>query len=201
MISRIKGTLLSSTTERVEVETASGLVYEVEIPLTVHQRMPAVGSEVELRTLYVVREDAATLFGFIDAGERELFSRLLTASGVGAKVALAMLSTYTARRLAQALAEKDVTALQQVSGIGRKKAEMIVLALADKVAELAVSLAGVEGGAGGAESAAGSVQAAVAALVALGFSFADADAAVRGALAEGEADSTDELVRRALRSR
>lgn len=201
MISRIKGTLLSATTERVEVETASGLVYEVEIPLTVHQRMPAVGSEVELRTLYVVREDSATLFGFIDAGERELFSRLLTASGVGAKVALAMLSTYTARRLAQALAEKDVTALQQVSGIGRKKAEMIVLALADKVAELAVSLAGVEGGAGSAESASGSVQAAVAALVALGFSFADADAAVRSALAEGEAGSTDELVRRALRSR
>ena len=107
-------------------------------------------------------------------------------------MALAMLSTYSARRLAQALVEKDVNALRQVSGVGRKTAERIILELADKVEDLAV---GPEGELRGPPPGA---QEAVAALVALGYALVDADAAVRGALADGEAESTDELIRRAL---
>lgn len=194
MISRLKGTLLSRSTERVEVEMSGGVVYEVEIPLTVFQRLPKAGSQVELRTLQVVREDSATLYGFLDALERELFRRLLGTSGVGAKLALSMLSTYTAARLARALVEKDVNALKQVSGVGRKTAERIILELADKVVDLAVDAGGGPGdGTGGSGS-----QAAVSALVALGYAFSVADEAVRTVLAEGEVDSTDELIRKAL---
>ena len=191
MISRLKGILLSRDLSSVEVETPGGVVYEVEIPLTILQKLPPEGSTVELRTYHLVREDQAALFGFLEPGERELFKRLLGASGVGAKLALAMLSTYSASRLAQALAEKDLAALTQVSGVGKKKAERIALELADKVKDLAVE-SGV--GAGGPPPPEG----AVSALVALGFSFAEADAAVRGALAQGEDLSTEALIRLAL---
>ena len=169
------------------------------MPLSILERLPKPPApDFEIRTLQVVREDSVTLYGFMETFERELFSRLLGASGVGPKVALAMLSTYSARRLAQALAEKDVNALKQVSGVGKKTAERIVLELADKVEDLALGAAGPDGARGGASPGA---QEAVGALVALGYSFVDADAAVRRSLAEGEAAGTDELVRRALAKR
>lgn len=196
MISRLKGTLLTRTPERIEVETGGGVVYEVEVPLTVFQRLPAAGAAVEIRTLQVVREDSASLYGFLDLLEREVFRRLLGTSGVGAKLALSMLSTYTAQRLARALVEKDVNALKQVSGVGKKTAERIILELADKVVDLAVGDA-LGDAADGAAGVRGS-QAAVQALVALGYSFNDADDAVRSVLAEGEVASTDELIRKAL---
>lgn len=193
MISRLRGTLLSRDAQGVEVETAGGVVYEVEVPTTVLERLPAQGQPVEMRTLQVVREDSVTLYGFLTAGERTLFRRLLTASGVGPKVALAMLSTYTAERLARALVEKDVPALQRVSGVGKKTAERIALELSDKVSDLALST-GPAPGPGGAPG----VQEAVAALVALGYGFAEADDAVRAVLAQGEVGSADTLIRRAL---
>ncbi len=194
MISRLKGTLISRELDHVEVETAGGVVYMIKIPLSILERLPKPPApDFEIRTLQVVREDSVTLYGFMDPFERELFSRLLGASGVGPKVALAMLSTYSAGRLAQALVEKDVNALQQVSGVGKKTAERIVLELADKVEDLAA--AGRDGSGPGTTPGA---QEAVAALVALGYSLVDADAAVRGALTRGEPESTDELIRRAL---
>lgn len=193
MISRLRGTLLSRTPAGVEVETSGGVVYEVEVPSTVLERLPGEGAAVEMRTVQVVREDSVSLYGFLDAGERTLFQRLLGASGVGPKVALAMLSTYSAPRLARALVEKDVAALQQVSGVGKKTAERIALELADRVADL--TLPGDR--TTGADARPGA-QEAVAALVALGYSFADADAAVRAVLAEGEVESADALIRRAL---
>ena len=191
MISRLRGTLLSLETDRVEVETTGGVVYEVEVPLTVIQRLPSPGGVLELRTLQVVTDSSVALYGFIDGYERTLFKRLLTASGVGAKVALAMLSTYPAERLARALMEKDTVALQQVSGIGKKKAEKIALDLADKVADLAIVTP-----TGPRESP--GAQEAVQALVALGLTFGDADHAVRAVLEAGVPDSTEELIRRAL---
>lgn len=196
MISRIKGTLLSRDLEHVEIETAGGVVYQIEVPLTILDRLPLPPkADFQMRVLQVVREDSLTLYGFIEPHERELFRRLLGASGVGPKVALAMLSTYAADRLARALAEKDINALKQVSGVGKKTAERIVLELSDKVQDLAVRPAG------GAEKSSAPAQEAVAALVSLGYSFPDADAAVRRVLEQGEVMSTDELIRRALAGR
>ena len=192
MISRLQGKLLSRDAACVEVETSGGVVYEVEVPITVLQGLPSPGGSVELRTLQVVTENSIALYGFSNAHERLLFQRLLTATGVGAKLALAMMSTYSAERLARALVEKDSTALQQVSGIGKKKAEKIALDLADKVADLAIVTPVVDGVTGGARGA-------VQALVNLGYSFSVADTAVRAVLEEdGVPDSTEELVRRAL---
>ena len=191
MISRLQGKLLSRNVTCVEIETSGGVVYEVEVPLTVLQRLPSPGGSVELRTLQVVTESSVALYGFSHGHGRLLFQRLLTATGVGAKLALAMMSTYSAERLARALVEKDSTALQQVSGIGKKKAEKIALDLADKVADLVIVTPVVDGVAGGAQEA-------VQALVTLGYSFSVADAAVRAILEDGVPDSTEELVRRAL---
>ena len=199
MISRLRGTLISREPNYIEVETAGGVVYEIKIPLSILQRLPKPPApDFEIRTLQLVREDSVTLYGFMEPFERELFTRLLGAPKVGPKVALAMLSTYSAGRLAQLLVEKDVAALTQVSGVGKKTAELIVLELADKVRDLAVEAGGLDRSGGGAGP---SAQEAVAALVGLGYSFVDADAAVRRALAEDEGAGTDELVRRALARR
>ena len=111
MISRLKGVLLTRDPESVEVETPGGVVYEVEVPLTVLERLPDPGAQVELRTVQVVTDASVALYGFVDDLERTLFRRLLTASGVGGKLALAMMSTYRADRLARALVEKDLAAL------------------------------------------------------------------------------------------
>ncbi|MDA0328638.1 MAG: Holliday junction branch migration protein RuvA [Gemmatimonadetes bacterium] len=191
MISRLQGVVLSRAADRVEIETKGGVVYEVEVPLFVLQRLPAPGGAVELRTLQVVTDSSASLYGFVDALERTLFQRLLTASGVGARLALAMMSTYTAERLARALLEKDTAALQQVSGIGRKKAEKIALDLSDKVADLAIITPSSPGQSSGAQEA-------VKALVALGYTFGDADRAVRGVLESGAPKTTEDLIRQAL---
>lgn len=192
MISRLHGTLLARDGDRVEVETRGGVVYEVELPVPVLQRLPPVGASVELRTVQVVSETSTALYGFIDGSQRTLFRRLLTASGVGAKLALAMMSTYSTERLARALQEKDTTALRQVSGIGKKTAEKIALELADKMDDLAILTPSADG------DRPGGAREAVQALVALGYSFAAADRAVRDVLAEGDLDDTDELIRRAL---
>ena len=191
MISRLRGTLVSKELDRVELETGGGVVYEVEIPLSIMERLPPEGSPVEIRTLQVVRQDSATLYGFLEPHERDLFSRLLTASGVGVKVALAMLSTYSAHRLARALAEKDLPALTQIPGVGKTTAERIALQLADKVKDLAV-------GPEGEPLAAPEGKEAVAALVALGYSFINADRAVRRAIQDGDPGSSEELIRKAL---
>jgi Holliday junction DNA helicase RuvA len=196
VISRLKGILVSREADGVEVETPGGVVYEVEVPITVLQRLPPPGSAVELRTVQVVTDSSVALYGFIDDLERTLFQRLLTASGVGGKLALAMMSAFRAERLARALVEKDLAALQQVSGVGKKKAEKIFVELSDKVADLAL-------GAGRGADAAGPApaQEAVQALVALGYSFADADQAVRRALEAGGVESADEIIRSALSGR
>ena len=192
MISRVKGTILERHPDRVEVETASGLVYEVEVPLSVMERLPPAGAAVELRTAHVVREDAVLLCGFLTGEERELFLRLLGASGVGTRLALAMLSAFPAGRLALALVEHDLAALTQVSGVGKKTAQKLALELSDKVSEFARAVD--SGGGTGSRSS----QEAVQALVALGYTFQDADRSVRRVLNGDESMSTDELIRRAL---
>src|SRR5690606_19622026 len=96
VIARIHGTLLVRELDRVEVLTPGGVGYELSIPRTVYERLPPVGREVALRTYQIVREDALLLFGFLEDSERVVFSRLLTATGVGPRLALSLLSALPA---------------------------------------------------------------------------------------------------------
>jgi holliday junction DNA helicase RuvA len=191
MIARLQGVLLARDGNRVEIETQGGVVYEVLVPLTVLQRLPSTGDLVEVRTVQVVSESALTLYGFLSPHERALFQRLLTATGVGAKLALAMMSTFPAERLARALIDKDTVALRQVKGVGKKTAEKMAVELSDRVADLAIVSISPK-----RETTA--VQEAVQALVSLGYTFGDADKAVRSALEAGPVGSVEELIRRAL---
>jgi holliday junction DNA helicase RuvA len=197
MISRLRGTLLSREGEVVEIATKGGVVYEVDVPLSVAERLPPVGEEVELRTVLLVREDQHALYGFHGVGERALFHRLLTVKGVGAKVAVGMLSAFAAPRLVQILAERNVPALTQVSGIGKRTAERIVLELSDRVGDLEAQL----GAESGVASAPNEAQSAVQALTALGMSFQEADLAVRSVLDGSEALTSAEIIRKALARR
>jgi len=192
VISRIRGTLVAHEESRVEVATAGGIVYEVEVPLTVAERLPAVGEEVELRTVFVVREDVQALYGLLEANEKALFDRLLTTKGVGGKNAMNMLSTYAAPRLIQILTERDVAALTQVSGIGRKTAERLVLELSDRMDDLEMEF---QPGRGVRVDGA---QAAVQALTALGMSTQEAERSVRAVLEDGTPITPEELIRKAL---
>ncbi|MEX0935879.1 MAG: Holliday junction branch migration protein RuvA [Gemmatimonadota bacterium] len=192
MISRLRGVLVSRTESGVEIATGGGVVYEVDVPLSVAMRLPPVGDEIELRTSQVVREDSLALYGFLESGERILFQTLMGTSGVGARLALAMLSTYPAGRLAKALIEKDIGALVQVSGVGKKTAERLALELSDRVKDLDLEVAPeATGGGTGAHEA-------IQALVALGMAYQDADRSVREVL-EDDADlDSEEIIRRAL---
>ncbi len=193
MISRIRGTLASVRTDRVELTTASGVTYELNIPTAVFGTLGNLGDEVELHTALVAREDSLELFGFGSGSDRELFLRLQSASGVGPRLALAILGTLPASRILAAIRSRDHAALQLVSGIGRKTAERISLELADRLDDLGAgedTEPAVVGGAG-----------ALAALRALGYSSAesqDALVAARRDLAD-EPSGTEELVRVALR--
>ena len=192
MISRLRGTLLSRGGTGIEIATAGGTVYEVDVPISVAERLPPMGEEMEIRTVHVVREDLMALYGFLEVGERQLFQILLGASGVGAKLALAMMSTYSASRLARALAERDVGALVQVPGVGKKTAERLALELGDRAEVIDMrSEATAPGVSGGAHDA-------VTALVSLGMSFQDADRAVRIVLENDAELETEILIRRAL---
>lgn len=193
MISRIRGTLLVRDPERVEIMTAGGVGYELDIPLSVFEKLPRAGEEVQLVTYQVVREDDLMLFGFLQTAERELFGRLLGASGVGPRLALAMMSTLTPSALVRAIRDREVATLVQVPGVGRKTAERIALELGDKLDDLALTAAGpsVKGAA---------AQEAVGALVALGYAAADATAAVRTSIDEdGPEEDAKALIRKALR--
>ncbi len=194
MISRIRGKILDRNPEWVEVLTDGGLVYEVHVPLTVFQRLPEKGEFVELRTVLIPKDDVQNLYGFLNAHERTLFGRLLTVQKVGARVALAMMSTYSASRLAQALAEKDVQALTQISGVGKKTAERAVLELGDKVHDLVAAI-----DPGGPETS--MVRDAVAALVRLGYAYEDALVSVRELAGRDAPRNTEALIRRVLERR
>jgi len=191
VISRVRGTLVRRGPDAVEVLTAGGVGYEVQVPLSVLERLPREGASVELLTYQVVREDALELYGFLDERERSVFARLLTASGVGPRLGLSMLSTLSPERLVRAITERDIAALRQVPGLGTKKAERLVLELADRLDDLAAAAAGPRPEGRAAEEAVG-------ALIALGYSPAQAAAAVRRVLEEeGEKEGT-ELIKAAL---
>jgi holliday junction DNA helicase RuvA len=192
VISRIRGTLLRRELGLAEVMTSGGVAYELQIPLTVFERLPREGAEVELRTLHVVREDAVELFGFLEDGERVLFSRLQKVSGVGPRIALNILSTMPPERIVRAIVDKDIAVLKRIPGLGAKKAERLALELADRLDDIA-AIASPGRASGGAR-----LDEAVAALVALGYSSGDAAAAVRRVMDAGNGLTGTDVIKAAL---
>jgi Holliday junction DNA helicase RuvA len=132
MIGRVAGTLVEKNPPQIVV-LAHGIGYEIDVPMSTFYHLPRTGEAVELLTHLVVREDAHLLFGFLTAGERLAFRQLLKVSGVGPKVALAVLSGLSVEELAVAVASEDAARLTRVPGIGKKTAERLLLELRDKL--------------------------------------------------------------------
>lgn len=194
MISRVSGTLTAKELDRVEIMTAGGVGYDLSVPLSVFEMPGRVGDSIELHTYLVVREDGWQLFGFATSFDRQVFMRVLGAKGVGPALALGLLSTLSGGRLVQALRDHDVATLQSVPRVGRKKAEQMILDLADKLDDLQVPGAPAAPRPQGA-----SAEDAMRALVSLGYSQGDAERAVRTALEEdGKGLPAADLIRRAL---
>jgi len=194
MIAQLRGRLAAKSADRVVVETAGGVGYEVVVPLGVMEQLPATGAEITLATELVVREDGWSLYGFLDESARRFFQRLISISGVGPKIGIALLSALGVERGARALREKNIALLSSVNGIGRKTAERLALELGEKVEEFTETPS--------AEPPAGS-EAALKALERLGYATPEADRAIRQALAGnggggGASGETEALVRRAL---
>jgi Holliday junction DNA helicase RuvA len=189
MIATVSGILTERDDETIVIQTDGGVGYAVTVPLGVFERLPAAGSRIRLYTELVVREDGWSLYGFDRSTERRIFQRLLGATGFGPRLALALLSTLGPDRTVRSIRNKDIAALSTVSGIGRKKAEKLVVELQDRFADL-------EAGAGEVEvrPAASAVQA----LTALGYTAAAAEDAVRNAMNGAGDEDTGQIVRRAL---
>ncbi|HMV31107.1 MAG TPA: Holliday junction branch migration protein RuvA [Gemmatimonadales bacterium] len=187
MIAFVTGTLRELHGDTALIETAGGVGYAVTVPLGVLERLPAPGSRLGLYTELVVREDGWSLYGFDRTGERTVFQRLLSASGVGPKLALAVLSTLGAERAVRSLKERDIAALATVPGIGRKKAEKLIVELGDRFEETPADVP-VAPGPGGE---------AVQALIRLGYAAPQAEEATRRAIADGVTE-TAKVIRHAL---
>ena len=198
MISFLEGKLVESLPTQVTVDV-NGVGYEVLIPLSSFDKLPSPGNSVKLLTHLAVREDAHVLYGFMTSSEREMFRLLVNnVSGIGPKIALNVLSGMNVMALRGAVANGDVKALSQISGVGKKTAERIVVELKDKI------------GAAGAWEAASATRGlsagdqklndAVLALIALGFKQVEAHESIRGALSLlGEKATVEDLVRACLK--
>jgi Holliday junction DNA helicase RuvA len=193
VISQLAGRVTTKELDHIEIMTQGGVGYEVAIPLSAYEALPKAGETATLHTHLVVREDGWQLFGFTTPFERAVFRRVLDAKGVGPALALGMLSALSADRLVRAIREKDIATLQSVPRVGRKKAEQLVLDLADKLDGLgAEPVSGPRPEGAGAEDA-------IRALVSLGYTLAEAEKAVRSAIdTNGRAQSATDLIRNAL---
>ena len=138
MIGQLSGTLLNKQPNELLIDVA-GVGYELEVPMSTLFALPDVGQAVTLRTHLLVRDDAHILYGFASTIERKLFRALLKVNGVGAKMALAVLSSMSVDDFANCVAAKDVTALTRIPGVGKKTAERLLVEIADRLDGLGLS--------------------------------------------------------------
>ena len=198
MIAYVRGVLAEKSPTRAVLE-AAGVGYELLIPVSTYEKLPREGAEAKLLAYHCVREDDEILFGFATANERELFAKLTGVSGVGPKIALAILSGASVGELALAIASGDAKRLSSVKGVGKKTAAKICVELRDKVDALAFTS---RGGAASAPAAAAVAADAAAALRALGFSDETSAKMVADILAKNpDVDSVEQVIRLALASR
>lgn len=195
MISRIRGKLLEKTATEAVID-CNGVGYSAFISLATFDTLPSVGDEVEIKTLLIPRDDALILYGFHNDEERDAFKLLISISGVGAKTAIAVLSSLTVAELQEYIVTGNSIALQKLQGIGKKTAERIILELKDKISKLSVA------NIGDLDSQANQIrQESVLALVALGYSNISAEKAVKKVLAgESESLSVESVIRLVLKN-
>jgi len=195
MITFLDGKLISSLPTQAIVDV-SGVGYEVFIPLSSYDKLPAAGQSVRILTHLHVREDAHVLYGFMSAAERDLFRLLVNhVSGIGPKLALAVLSGMSVSNFKSAVVNSDVTALAKISGLGKKTAERIVLELKDKLGVAAAWEAASATHAPSPEEE----EANEAVLALMGYKQIDAHKNVREMQQKGEAKSAQDLVKLALK--
>ncbi len=192
MIGRLRGVLAHKSPPWLVVEV-HGVGYELEAPMSTFYDLPDAGREVSLFVHYAQKEDSVSLYGFLTEAERRLFRDVQKVSGIGAKIALAVLSGVSVGEFARLVQTGDIAALTRIPGIGKKTAERMVVELRDRAADL---------GAGAAVGSIGSpgdpLSEATTALQALGYKPAEAERMARAARAEGDAAET--IIRKALQS-
>jgi len=192
MIGRLKGILVHKQPPWLVVDV-HGVGYELEAPMSTFYDLPEIGREVALFTHHAQKEDSVSLYGFLREGERRLFRDVQKVSGIGAKIALAVLSGTSVDEFARLVQTGDVAALVRIPGIGKKTAERMVVELRDRAADLAT------GGGAPLSGAPGDAQSeATIALQQLGYKPAEAARMARDAAAAG--DDAAAIIRRALQS-
>ncbi|MBT8047561.1 MAG: Holliday junction branch migration protein RuvA [Xanthomonadales bacterium] len=195
MIARLAGTLIHKLPPLMVIDVA-GVGYEVEAPLSVFYDLPEVGQAVVVLTHLSIKDDSHTLYGFSSEAQRTVFRQLLKISGIGAKLALTILSGATSEELARYVAEEDSAALTRLPGIGKKTAERIIIELRDKLDIIPVSAGGAPENRTSAPASA--VGEAITALNALGYKPQESSSMAR-AVAEPDMD-VEEIIRLALKS-
>ncbi|MCK8516182.1 Holliday junction branch migration protein RuvA [Methylonatrum kenyense] len=193
MIGRLHGVLLEKDPPHLLIDV-QGVGYELDAPMSTVIDLPTTGAEVTLHTHLVVREDAQSLFGFLSLTERNLFRSLIRISGVGPKMALALLSGMSAEDLIRCVENQDAALLTRLPGIGKKTAERLVIELRDRVSTLPARATSI--GQGSRPKDGDARADAVSGLVALGYKPAEASRLLRDLPSDGLA--SDELIRQAL---
>ena len=197
MITFLQGTIAEKQPTRVVLDVA-GVGYEVFIPLSSFDHLPVANATCRLLTYDHVREDQHTLYGFRTEAERRMFVLLLSVNGIGPKLALSALSGLSLRDLTMAITGNDFKRLSSISGVGRKKAERIVVELRDKISE-GEALEAVAGAAAGLSEKDAKLRDAILAMVRLGYTQNEARAAVRRAIESDPAlAGVEEIIRKAL---
>ncbi|MBB1059174.1 Holliday junction branch migration protein RuvA [Marilutibacter spongiae] len=192
MIGRLKGLLVHKQPPWLVIDV-HGVGYELEAPMSTFYDLPEVGREVALFTHYAQKEDSVSLYGFMSESERRLFRDVQKVSGIGAKIALAVLSGVSVDEFARLVQTSDVTALTRIPGIGKKTAERMVVELRDRAADLAGGGASLSGG-----LPADAQGEAVIALQQLGYKPAEAARMAKAATEAGDDAAT--IIRKALKS-
>lgn len=195
MIGRLRGDIIDKRPPWLLLDV-NGVGYELEAPMSTFYDLPAVGATVTLVTHLAVREDAHTLYGFLREADRALFRDLLKVTGVGARMALAILSGMDARRFAQCVEQEDHTALMRLPGIGKKTAERLVIEMRDRVGALAAGPS-PSSTPSRAPAEAAPLSDAIEALIALGYRPLDANRMARAA--DDGSKTSEEIIRAALR--
>jgi Holliday junction DNA helicase RuvA len=195
MIAHLRGTLLEKHPNQVIVDV-HGVGYDVTIPVSVFSSLPEKGQPVELHIHTQVREDILALYGFLSAGDKALFEKLITVSGIGPKLAVTALSGLTTADLVAAIRAGSVEQLVRIPGVGKKTAERMVLELRDKLELLGIPSKAV---AESKSTFSGTEEDVISALMNFGASRAAAEAAVTKGRSTTESNDFDPLFRRALK--